>query len=184
MVQCAVFALLQETSLRPDILHGKLASAIDRGQSASPLPPNEFRVPPPTSVRLDRTSPFLCQLDLNKLCAHPDLVPAGQASAMEDYMNIDISDVGEIRDQSHLTKLTVGVEDDRVVGMDLEESSSEVLAQVSEAAESVKENLDANKPGSKFCFFNQGEDGRTMLNILDPDTSEGRCMCLQYCLPI
>ena len=116
------------------------------------------------------------------LCAHPNLVPNGQTTSVEDYMNIDITEVGEIRDQSHLTKLTIGVEDDRGVGMDLGESASEVLAQVSGAAESVKENLDATKPGSMYCFFNQDEDGTTMLNILDPDTSEGLCVCVRKCV--
>ena len=42
-----------------------------------------------------------------------------------------------------------------------------------EAAEAMKENLDANRPHVKFRFINQDDSGKTMLNILNPDTGSG-----------
>ena len=46
--------------------------------------------------------------------------------------------------------------------------------QVEEAAEAMKENLDANRPHVKFSFLNQDESGKTMLNVLNPDTGTSR----------
>lgn len=47
--------------------------------------------------------------------------------------------------------------------------------QVEEAAELMKENLDSsNRTNVKFTFFNQDESGKTMLNVLNPDTGSGR----------
>ena len=48
--------------------------------------------------------------------------------------------------------------------------------QVEEAAEAMKENLDANRPHVKFSFLNQDDSGKTMLNILNPDTGTGMCV--------
>ena len=42
----------------------------------------------------------------------------------------------------------------------------------------MKENLDASRPNVKFTFFNQDESGKTMLNILNPDTGSGRLASL------
>ena len=38
----------------------------------------------------------------------------------------------------------------------------------------MKENLDASRPNVKFTFVNQDDEGKTMLNILNPDTGSGR----------
>ena len=46
-------------------------------------------------------------------------------------------------------------------------------SQAEEAAEVMKENLDANRPHVKFTFLNQDESGKTMLNVLNPDTGSG-----------
>lgn len=40
----------------------------------------------------------------------------------------------------------------------------------------MKENLDANKPHVKFTFLNQDESGKTMLNVLNPDTGSSMCV--------
>ena len=45
--------------------------------------------------------------------------------------------------------------------------------QVEGVASMVKENLDINKPGIKCCFLNQNPSGKTVLNILNPDTAQG-----------
>ena len=53
------------------------------------------------------------------------------------------------------------------------EWAEEVLAQAQEAAEAAKENLHANRPGSKVCFLNKDKQGTTTLSILNPDSMEG-----------
>ncbi len=42
----------------------------------------------------------------------------------------------------------------------------------------MKENLDMNRGNLKYCFLNQSGQGKTMLNILNPDSGEGMCMCV------
>ncbi len=76
---------------------------------------------------------------------------------------IDVSTLGEIKDQSHLTRVEVGVAS---VG-----GGEELLEEVLETAEAVKENLDVNYPESKFVFVNRDDEGHTMLNLLDPESS-------------
>lgn len=114
---------------------------------------------------LDNTSPFLCRVPLSLLTGTPD----------ENI--IDVSGLNEIKDQSHLTKVVVGVESEDMEPVssvkDVEEADEELLEQVLDAADTVKENLDISCPGSKFCFVNRDEEGKTMLNILDPETSTG-----------
>ena len=162
--------------MRPDILHGRLVSAIERGQSASPLPPmaTPFQLPPSTNVSLDTMSPFLCRLPLTLL-----------RSGVDESAHIDVSGLGEIKDQSHLTKVVVGVESEGVTGVECEgvggveeEVAEEILEQAMDVAEAVKENLDVSHPGSKFCFLNRNKEGKTMLNILDPESSNGMSLLL------
>ena len=45
----------------------------------------------------------------------------------------------------------------------------------------MKENLDTNRPNVKFTFLNQDESGKTMLNILNPDSGSGKC-CVTVCV--
>ncbi len=138
--------------MRPDILHGRLVSALDRGQSSSPLPPTTFHLPSSTDINFDPTSPFLCRLPLSLM-----------SGSHEDGTIVDVSTLGEIKDQSHLTRVEVGVAS---VG-----GGEELLEEVLESAEAVKENLDVNYPSSKFVFVNRDDKGHTMLNLMDPESS-------------
>ena len=107
---------------------------------------------------------------------------------------VDVGDTSvEISDQSHLTKVVVGVEEDGE-GMGMLETPEEILMEVQEAAEVAKENLDTNCPeGVTTCFLNRGPEGKTMLNILNPHFNEGQwCPLasfvglprLQFCLSL
>lgn len=101
-------SLQQETSLRPDIKLGRVPS---RSTSTSPLPPpfgsHEFALPHPSSAPLDYSSAFLCRLPLTALKPHPFgselLVDADYASKLVTR---------EVTDQSHLTQVVVGCEED------------------------------------------------------------------------
>lgn len=149
----------------------------DRGQSSSPLPSltTSFHLPSSTNLTFDHTSPFLCRLPLSLVKGTTD-----------DNNVVDvISSLGEIKDQSHLTRVEVGVACEGVeVGVAREGVDEEVLDEVCDAAEAVKENLDVSYPGSKFCFVNRNDAGRTMLNILDPESSTGTKVnyCVHYSL--
>ena len=167
----------QETCLRPDIRYGKLSTPVNRSETVSPAPPADFLLPPATNVQLDYTSPFICRINLallrsqvtsnGSLCSSP-VMPTDQ----NDIFPLDIDDiVGEVSDQSHLTKVTVGVEDE---GEGMVETPEEILMQVQEAAEEMKENLDTNYPGGLTAsFLNRGPEGKTMLNILNPHSADG-----------
>jgi len=150
---------------------------VNRSETVSPVPPPDFLLPPATNVQIDYTSPFICKINLDLLRSHlasngsvcsSPVLPTDQ----NDIFTLDIN--GEISDQSHLTKVTVGVEDE---GEGMVETPEEVLMQVQEAAEEVKENLDTNFPGGiTAAFLNRGPEGKTMLNILNPQSAEGQPM--------
>ncbi len=42
-----------------------------------------------------------------------------------------------------------------------------------EEAALAKENLDENHSDARYCFLNQDGQGKTMMNILNPDSGEG-----------
>ena len=58
---------LQETSLRPDIRYGRVATT--RAESASPVPPSLGHTPSSTH-QLDYASPFICRINLSLLQGH------------------------------------------------------------------------------------------------------------------
>ena len=131
-----MYCTMQETSLRPDIKLGRVAS---RSSSVSPLPPppaaSEFTLPPHSSVQLDYSSPFLCRLPL-RLLQQPRPPGVGEVGGLlegvdADYVNIMEKlgpGVGEVSDQSHLTQVAVGCEED------IQEdnmSTEEIIQQVS-----------------------------------------------------
>ncbi len=130
-----------------------------------------FHLPSSTQLTFDPTSPFLCRLPLSLVKGTTD-----------DNSNVvvDVSSLGEIKDQSHLTRVEVGVACEGVEDKVLDEVEEEVLDEVLDAAEAVKENLDISYPGSKFRFVNRDDAGRTMLNILDPESSTGTKV--KYCV--
>lgn len=101
----------QETSLRPDIKLGRVPS---RSNSASPLPPpivvTDFSLPPPSSANLDYTSAFVCRLPLKFLQPRPSSRAAGLEAMDIGFVNI-MEKVG-ISDQSHLTQVVVGCDED------------------------------------------------------------------------
>ena len=108
--------LPQETSLRPDI---KLGHVESRASSASPLPPTihpalrgaDYPLPPSTSVALDYTSGLICRFSLSLLQPHPSapILDVGGAGGILDRLE---AVGGEIRDQSHLTQVAVGCDQD------------------------------------------------------------------------
>ena len=66
-----------------------------------------------------------------------------------------------------------------------------VSFQVEEVAEAFKENLDTNKPNTRFCFLNQNDEGKTMINFMNPDSGESKLtvcrsvhhsMCIHWCV--
>lgn len=202
--------IAKETSVRPDIRYGKLGPAVpssDVSPSPQPTPPHppppppEFHLPPPTkNVRLDYSSPFLLRIDVAPLLLHSTrphpppprphaIVDGSPAVAAEEKTEVVVvagggeseeGAGGEAPDQSFLTRVVVGVEEEEEVGEGVGEGvvcaaeEGEVLAEVREAAEAVKENLDANQPDGKFVYLKRrGNDSRTMLNIVNPDSGEG-----------
>ena len=92
-----------------------------------------------------------------------------------NLLPIDVGDASaEASDQSHLTKVVLGVEEEGE-GMEMLETPEEILMEVQEAAEAAKENLDTNCSGGvTTCFLNRGPEGKTMLNILNPHSNEGQ----------
>ena len=150
--------------MRPDIRHGKLSTPT-RSNTASPLALPDFLLPPPTSVQLDYTSPYICQLDLNTLrnsgettppfkegcsfkhrqkssyrfsnpnfldtyqiactCTHTHPSAHG-CSAAPSLEPLDVM-MGGGGDQSHLTKVCVGVDD--ITPLD-EEQPDDLITQV------------------------------------------------------
>lgn len=111
----------QETSLRPDIQHGST-----RAESVSPLPP-EFHIPAPTNHQLDYTSPFIVRLDITQLRSSQKTTSTSTATDQTSFLNIDLSELSEVSDQSHLTKVVVGCEEERNDGG---ETTDEILMQV------------------------------------------------------
>ncbi len=111
VVVVVVVVVQQETSLRPDIKYGHVQS---RANSASPLPPMlsasrdpNLSLPPATSVALDYTSGLVCRLPLSLLQPRP---PVGlEVVSMLDKLG---AAGGEVSDQSHLTQLVVGCDQD------------------------------------------------------------------------
>ena len=194
--------------MRPDILHGKVLSsaATSRAGSASPLP--DFRLPLPSSAAFDYASPCVCRIELGALRSArsqaPLLLPpppqtlpptsllAGLAKSLAavprpELVSTALETATPLTDQSHLTKVSVGVVDDEpemgVVGG--AESPEEVLVQVREAAEAAKENLGSTRPPVRLCYVERDQhSNRTMLNFINPDTSEGGRACTQYCVII
>ena len=94
--------------MRPDIRHGRVASA-PGSASVSPLPLPKFRLPLPTSTQLDYSSPCLCRINLGLLRpshTHPppaSVVPSPSAF-LEQLRTVDVTGLGEVGSQSHLTK--------------------------------------------------------------------------------
>ena len=172
---------MQETCLRPDIRYGKLSVPVSRSETASPAPLSDFILPPATNFQLDYTSPFICKIDLALLRPHPQPANGSLCSSpvpltdQNNLLAVEVGDAsGEISDQSHLTKVIVGVEEDGE-GVGMLETPEEILMEVQEAAEAAKENLDVNFPGGvTTCFLNRGPEGKTMLNILNPHVNEGQ----------
>ena len=182
---------MQETCLRPDIRYGKLSVPVSRSETASPAPLSDFILPPATNFQLDYTSPFICKIDLSLLRPHPQPANGSLCSSpvpltdQNNLLAVDVGDAsGEISDQSHLTKVVVGVEEDGE-GVGMLETPEEILMEVQEAAEAAKENLDANFPGGvTTCFLNRGPEGKTMLNILNPHDNEGQWCPLAFPAPV
>lgn len=162
--------------MRPDIRYGRVTMA--------PLVLPDPHLPPPSSIKLDYSSPYLCRIDLSLLLqTHAQPLPNSNTALRNRSMSpsflldkeIGLSGAfggGEIEDQSHLTKVFVGVEGEGEEGGFDSELPDDVLMEAQAAAEAVKENLDANRPSVKFCFYNRDEEGKTMLNILNPDSGE------------
>ena len=97
--------------MRPDIRHGRVASA-PRSATASPLPLPEFRLPPPTGTQLDYSSPFLCRIDLGLLRGHTQPRPASAVpspSAFLEQLRVDVTGAGDVSSQAHLTKASACV---------------------------------------------------------------------------
>lgn len=154
---------------------------VSRSETASPAPLTDFILPPATNVQLDYTSPFICKIDLGLLRSHPQSTNGSLRSSpvpltnQSNLLPIDVGDASvEASDQSHLTKVVVGVEEEGGEGMGMLETPEEILMEVQEAAEAAKENLDTNCLGGvTTCFLNRGPEGKTMLNILNPHSNEG-----------
>lgn len=154
---------------------------VSRSETASPVPLADFILPPATNVQLDYTSPFICKIDLALLRSHPQPTNGSLRSSpvpltnQSNLLPIDVGDASvEASDQSHLTKVVVGVEEEGE-GMGMVETPEEILMEVQEAAEAAKENLDTNCLGGvTTCFLNRGPEGKTMLNILNPHSNEGQ----------
>ena len=105
--------LLQEISLRPDIRLGKVPS---RSSSASPLPSSqpEFSLPPPSTSTLNYSSAFMCRLPLFLIQSRPQPPLPALERRDPDFVSIDIDKLGggEVMDQSHLTRVVVGCDED------------------------------------------------------------------------
>lgn len=110
---------LQETSLRPDIRLGRVLTD-SSGLYSSPLSlppgPPDFSLPPPSNKSIDYNSAFLCSLPLRKIKPHP-FPTQGDVSELRGAdglgsMDLENLGVGEVTDQSHLTRVVVGCEED------------------------------------------------------------------------
>lgn len=113
-----LFQWQQETSLRPDIKHGRVPS---RSSSMSPLPPpvapSDFYLPrpPQSSANLDYSSAFLCRLPLRLLQPRPPEREADLEAMEIDFVSIMDKlgpGIGEVSDQSHLTQVLIGCDED------------------------------------------------------------------------
>lgn len=101
-----------------------------RSSSMSPLPPSlPFTLPAPSSTSLNYSSPFLCRLPLHLIQKPRPSAPAVAEHVETEFVNIDKLGGEEVSDQSHLTKVSVGFEEEDV--QDVSQDMEEVLEQVS-----------------------------------------------------
>lgn len=103
----------------------KLGCVPSHSSSVSPLPAPvagpKFSLPPPSSVTLDYSSAFLCRLPLNILQSRA----VGLELAVETGY---VSTVGTavVDDQSHLTQVSVGCDEDPMEYLPTEEIVQQV----------------------------------------------------------
>ena len=145
--------------MRPDIRLGVVTT------SCSPQPSpavTETHIPLSSStVPLDYSSPFLCRIDLRLLSqtSHKDS-PLGVGPSplvTDDIVKIDVSgyEEDEVVDQSHLTRVHVGFEEEEEIVMEeekeeeesacsVENMEEEILAQVEEVGDNLREDIERN----------------------------------------
>lgn len=75
---------------------------------------------PPISVKVDYSSPFLCRLDLSILRgARTSTIDTGMGGGallhvgeQPDHVSVDVGGVSDVPNQSHLTKVVIGCEEE------------------------------------------------------------------------
>ena len=111
MWPCVIF--LQELSLRPDIRLGRVLS-------------DGSCVPPASNVAMNFNSNLTCSFPLVKLATHPP----SQGDLSDLRVDQQEFDVSETADQSHLTKVVVGCEEDDLPQDENIPDVDEILQQV------------------------------------------------------
>ena len=169
---------VQELSVRPDIRLG----VIPTGHSPNPAPVlPEPCIPPPTTIQLDYTSPFICQVELSLLLSQqqqwvnpPSSTASNSPLVVDDLQKIDVGGGEEEEvDQSHLTRVQVGFEEEveeenqgeeemgelAADSEKVEEEEEEILGQIEEAADTLRESIERSsnrlanvrsRPGNVF----------------------------------